>query len=354
MARRKQALERNRQKKLERRKQRERKPNQLAPIATMSRKMAERLDDAYDLLDQRRYAYAEELLRKLDDRRTSYPQVVEALMFLYQSTKDHQGCREAAKRLMVLQPRDPEAQLMYAQESMFCAYATIARLNYERFIERWPEHKHVSKAKYALEILVPETETRLKNSGFPPDGGLELFALHEESLGLLQSGDYLGCAAKCRELLAKVPTFASARNNLAIAYFQSGRAADAVAVVEETRRLIPDNRFAEATLAKLYFFTGRAVDAQPLADDLVANPPTQQDAIVTVLETLALLGRDEDVVSLAEGTTKDQIVDDDSRAIRHHYLAYAKCRLGDEKTAKANWKKCVNGPVPSVSGFLKT
>ncbi|MDA1051185.1 MAG: hypothetical protein O3C40_11990 [Planctomycetota bacterium] len=341
MARRKQALERSRRKKLERREQRDRKPSGLAPIAKMTRKMAERLDDAHDLIHRRDYAEAEELLRRLDDRGTSYPQIVEALMFLYQETRDHASCCAAAKRLTVLQPRDPEALVMYAQESMFCGHATIARLTYERFIERWPEHEHVPKAKHALEILVPETEERIKNFGFPKNDALEWLALHEESLGLLQSGDYLDCAAKCRELLAKVPTFTSARNNLAIAYFQCGRALDAVKVVEETRELNPDNRFAEATLAKLYFLTGRTADGQQIADQIVADPPTYQDSLVAAMEALALLGRDEDIVTLVEGTTDDQIVDDDARAIQHHYLAYAKCRLGDEKVAKTLWKKCL-------------
>lgn len=341
MARRKQIVERNRQKKLERRRQRDRKSHGFAPIATMTRKMTERLELAYDLIQHRDYAKAEELLQKLDNRGTSYPQVVEALMFLYQTTKDHEKCCEAAKRLTILQPRDAEARLMYAQESMFRGHATIARLNYESFIERWPNHEHVTKVKYALEMLVPETEARLKNFGFPLETGLEWLALHEESLGLLQSGDFVGCAAKCRELLAKIPTFASARNNLAIAYFQSGRAPDAVTVVEETRKLSPENRFAQATLAKLYFLTGRTADAQQLADQIVADPPTSQDPLVAALESLALLGRDEDVVALAEDAGDDQIVDGDARAARHHFLAYAKCRLGDETAAKTHWKKCL-------------
>ena len=131
------------------------------------------------------------------------------------------------------------------------------------------------------------------------------------------------------------------RNNLAIAYFQSGRGKVAVAVVEETRQMFPDNRFAEATLAKLYFLTGRAAEAQPLADNIVANPPTGQDAIVTALETLAFLGRDEDVVRLAETVSDEELVDQQSQAIRLHYYAYAKCRLGDPKAAKALWKECL-------------
>ena len=340
MARRKQTLARSKQQKLQCRKQRDRKTRGSTSVVKMSRKMVERLDFAYHLIHNGDYAEAEETLQKLDSGSTSCPQVAEALMFLYQSTQDHERCCAAAKRLAVLHPRDAEAHIMYAQESMFCGRATIARLGYERFIDRWPEHQHITKAKTALEILVPETEDRIKAFGFPKECALEWLAIHEESLALLQNGDYSGCAAKCRELLAKVPTFASARNNLAIAYFQSAHQSDAVAVLEETLELFPDNRFAEAALAKLYFLTGRTEDAQRVADQIVAGPPAYQDAFVATLETLAILGRDEDVVNLAEGATADQIMDDRAQGVRHHYLAYAKCRLGDENAAKVHWKKC--------------
>ncbi len=56
---------------------------------------------------------------------------------------------------------------------------------------------------------------------------------------------------------------------------------------------------------------------------------------------LAYLGRDEDVVKLAEAATDEQVVDDTSQAFHTHYLAYAKCRLGDEQAAKMLWKKCL-------------
>ncbi|MCA9122966.1 MAG: tetratricopeptide repeat protein [Planctomycetaceae bacterium] len=340
MSRRRQAVERTKQEKLKRRQQRVQKFRETVSRTKLSYKMSERLDEAYHLIQDGEFAEAEALLRRLDNRGTSYPQIVEALMFLYQSTQDHERCCEAAKRLTIVTPRDPEAHLMYAQESMYCGRITIAHRGYEQFIERWPEHAHVTKAKTALEFLVPETQERLKNLDLPKERGIELLLLHEESLASLHQGNYSGCVAKCRELLAAHPTFASARNNLAIAYFQSGHESNAVSVLEETLDLLPDNRFAEATLAKLYFLVGQPSDSQRLADRIVADPPTSQDALVAAIETLALLGRDEDVVTVGEGATSDQLLDVDAQAARYHFLAYAKCRLGDEDAAKTLWGKC--------------
>jgi len=340
MSRKKQRVALNKKKKQLRRKKRERQSPRIAP-AKLSRKLAERLDDAYDLIRYGDYDEAEESLQKLDRRGTSYPEVVEALMFLYQTTGDRESCCEAAERLTKLCPRDAEARIMYAQESMFCGRASIALANYQEFIERWPDHPHVSKAKQAIEILVPETERRMKESSFPPENALQWCCLHEESLALLQRGEYADCVAKCKDLLAKAPNFASARNNMAIAYFQRGLAKEAIATVEETRRMLPNNRFAEATLAKLYFLSGRGDDAHQLADQIVDDPPTQQDSIITALEALAFLGRDEDVVRLAETTADEELFDEQGEAMRLHYFAYAKCRLGDKKAAMASWKQCL-------------
>ena len=125
MSRKKQRVALNKQKKQLRRKKRERQSRQLTP-AKLSRKLTERLDDAYDLIRCGDYDEAEESLQKLDRRGTSYPEVVEAQMFLYQTTGDRENCCEAAERLTKLCPRDAEARIMYAQESMYCGRASIA------------------------------------------------------------------------------------------------------------------------------------------------------------------------------------------------------------------------------------
>lgn len=340
MNRKKQRVPINKQKKQLRRKKRERQSRQRAP-AKLSRKLAERLNDAYDLIRCGDYDGAEESLQKLDRRGNSYPEVVEALVFLYQTTGDRENCCDAAERLTKLCPRDADARIMYAQESMFCGRASIALVNYQEFIERWPDHPHVSQAKHTIEILVSETERRMKVSSFPPEYALQCCCLHEESLALLRRGEFANCVAKCKDLLTKAPNFASARNNMAIAYFLDGLSEKAVTVVEETRRMFPDNRFAEATLAKLYFLSGREDDAHQVADQIVDDPPTQEDSIITALEALAFLGRDEDVVHLAESTADEGILGEQSEAFRLHYLAYAKCRLGDKEAAMALWKQCL-------------
>ena len=131
MSRRKKDVARSRQKKQLRRKNREQKNRRESPV-TLSRKLGEQLDDAHDLIRYGKYEEAEQLLQKLDRRGTQYPEVVEALMCLYQETGDHESCCEAAERLTRLRPRDDDARIMFAQESMLCARAPTGASSWRR------------------------------------------------------------------------------------------------------------------------------------------------------------------------------------------------------------------------------
>ena len=275
-----------------------------------------------------------------DQRYDRYPAVVEAQLCLYQTTENHERCCQAADRLAKLTPRDPDARLMYAQESMFCGRVGIALANYRLFLQQWPDHANAQKAKIAIELIEPECEANIQRMGFG-DAGLELLVMHEEALECIQNGRFEDAAEKCLELLRRAPDCISARNNLALAYFQSGNVEKAVHVAEETCRLAPDNRFAEATLGKLRFLSGKEDEANAIADRIVVNPPTEQDPLAAAIELLSFLGRDENIVVLSEAVQDHGMADPRCRAMLLHHLAVAQCRLGDEKAARSSWKKCL-------------
>ena len=132
------------------------------------------------------------------------------------------------------------------------------------------------------------------------DAGLELLILHDESLECIQNARFVEAADKCLELLRRAPDCISARNNLALAYFQTGNIEEAVHVAEETYRLASENRFAEAMLGKLRFLSGKEDEANAIADRIVVNPPTEGDPLAAAIELLSFLGRDENIVVLSE------------------------------------------------------
>lgn len=341
MAKRRKVHDRKRRKKLERRRRRDNQRRSSTPLVrSIPSKLADKIDDFYNLIHVRRLSEAEQLVDRLDKRYGGHPAVVEARLFLYQETEDHERCCQAANRLAKLTPGDPDPRLMYAQESMFCGRVGIALTNYRLFLRRWPDHANAQKAKNAIELVEPECEAKMRDMGFG-DEGLELLVMHEEGLECMQAGRFDRVAEKCLELLKRLPDWIPARNNLALAYFQSGHVEKAVHVAEETYRLAPDNRFAEAALGKLRYLTGQEDEAHDIADRIVVNPPTEQDPLAAAIELLSFLGRDENIVVLSEAAEERGIEDPRCRGMVLHHLAVAQMRLGDEKAARASWKRCL-------------
>lgn len=345
------AKKQNRQKKLERkkRKRRERLSRGGSSSLIKTSKMDLRIDLAHQLIDDGDYEEAEVLVDELIKRKPRNTGVIRAQISLGQAIGDHEAACIAAGRLMLLSPDDPEAVVMYAQESMFCGRASLALVHYRKFLDQWPNHAFAKKVHVAIRVIEPECEKRLadaRKKGFTKlgmdDGGLELFALHEAAVKRLRNEDIQGCVSLCEELLAKEPDFVSARNNLAVCSYQLGDAQAALETVEETCRRFPENRFAEALLAELAFLTGDAERANNIASRFVERPAVTQDALIGQLKVLTFLGRDEDVLLVADVIADVEELDPENEGILSHYRAVALCRTGDEKQARADWKKCLS------------
>ncbi len=340
MAKRHKARERKKHKELQRRRRLDKQRNATPLAKELTPKLAEKVEAVYDLIHNHEFAEAEASLKRLAGRYDRYPAVIEAQVFFYQEVKDHEGCSQAARRLMKLTPRDPDARMIYAQESMFCGRIAIALTNYRLFLQQWPDHANCQKARNAIELVEPECEDKLGNMGFE-EPSLELLVMHEEILECVGQGHFEDAIEKCSRLLKLAPNCIPARNNLALVCFQSGKIEQAVQVAEETCRLAPDNRYAEASLGKLRFLTGREDEANAIADQIVVNPPMQPDPLAAAIELLGFLGRNEDIVILSESVEDDESLDPRCVAMVLHHLAVAQCRLGDEKAGRLSWKKCL-------------
>ncbi|MCO6457848.1 MAG: tetratricopeptide repeat protein [Pirellulaceae bacterium] len=334
--------QRSKQKKLQRKRRREQKQSRNpAPLAHRPpSELTVALNEAYELIDSRDYAQAEQLLTSLSEWHPGSPALVEAQLSLYLATKNHEGAREASGRLARLAPNHPDARLIYAQESMLSGQFAIALANYRLFLERWPDHAQAKAAQDAAALLEPECRVALRDMGVGEED-LGPLILHDESLVCLHLGEFREAAEKCLKLLQLVPGFTSARNNLALAYFHSGKTARAVEVAEETCRGAPDNRYAEALLGKLRFLGGHEAEAHAIADRLVATPPAQPDPLAAAMELLSFLGRDTDVLALFRTVDDLNSIDRRGQANLLHYLAVAQCRLNDEKAARASWRRAL-------------
>jgi tetratricopeptide (TPR) repeat protein len=300
MAKRRHARARKKQQKLDSRrrlkKKRKRNPTMVAKAITP--KLADKVDDAYDLIGAGQFAEAEQLLDRLEKQYHRYQAITEAQLYLYQTSENHECCCQTAKRLANLTPRDPDARLMYAQESMFCGRIGIALTNYQLFLQHWPDHANSQKSKNAIELIEPECEANIQGMGFG-DAGLELLIMHEEVLKLfmakihweatqcatpwvqefvetgteaLKRGDFTLAEKSFNRVLDKEPDNCSAAYNLCVVWLErdgkSGRRR-AQARMEEIHEQFPDYLFAPISLAQFAAMDGDLTRASDLLEPIL-------------------------------------------------------------------------------------
>ncbi len=303
---------------------------------------------ARGLIENREYKKAEEVLLMALPRHPRSAELLDEAVYLYQNMGDRRSLAKYAPRLAQLRPSDPEANLMMAQGYLFIERVALALQAYRAFLERWPTHKHASRAKVALELLEPEVDTRLKAFGLTREQ-LPLLALHDQLLQNVNDGDFEAAAVIGRRLLEAKPQMISARNNLVLALFQLGELTECLKFARESCELFPDNCFANAQLGVLLFLSGSSEEAGLVArrtmnwaqDNLVVSGAAAQDGLTKLCELLCFLGEDEDVLRTAELAAKLEVLSQDAEGSIEHLRAVALLRLGRKAEALRSWEKCL-------------
>jgi len=295
---------------------------------------------SHQLMGDGRYQDAEELLNKERKRRPDSPEILEALVDLYQRTDDHTALARVTPELVRLQPRDPEALLIMAQSYLFCGRSAIALQSYRSFLEKWPTHKYASKAIAAIEMLEPEIARELPTYELA-DSEMHLLVMHDQMMLRMSDHDFNGAIDIAKELLVIKPRLVSVRNNLALCLFHINRMSEALEVAKETMQLFPENRFAEATLGRTLFLLGEFDEANQIADHIATSFAEQQDALAAQAEFLSFLGRDDNIVDLVDFSDSIVEIIPPCRAVLYHYKAVALMRQGHVKEAQAAWKRCL-------------
>ena len=301
------------------------------------REVRNALMEANELMREGQLDEAEKVLLAEQRHRRNSPELLEALIDLYQRTKDHVHLAETARKLVQLQPHDPESQLIMAQGYMFCGRMAMALTAYRAFLEKWPDHKYASKALAAIAILEPELKRTLPTFELT-ESELDLMALHDRILHRVSVSEFDDAIADAKELLARKPMMVSARNNLTLALFQNGQMQEAIQTVRETLQLFPDNRFAEAALGRMLFLSGQFEEADKIARHISDSPADQQDAVAMQAEFLGLMGYDEEILRLVQHAENISSMAPECRGVLNHYKAFALKRLGRDQEAMDCWK----------------
>ncbi|MEL7499007.1 MAG: tetratricopeptide repeat protein [Planctomycetota bacterium] len=351
MARTSQKKQAKKQRKLRQRKikQRQKKLTGLAEryVPDPPAKVARKINEIFDSLEDGDISYGLDLISNLAKSQPNCAAVAETELLINQRLGRNEQACQAAKRLLKLVPKNPEALYSYASTSLSCARASIALVQFKKFLDRFPNHELADKARDSVKVCEQESRRRVsvanEKGGLELDfenGGLKFYARHEESLEQMACYNLSATITLLEQNINQQPAFISSRNNLGICLFHQGDYENAIRASRETCEFAPDNRFAQANLIKFEFLTGNPDKANELAGKMIVDPPTEQDAFTAMVEALSFLGRDEDLIVLSQHL--DQVLpDDDKRAIVLHHFAVANYRLESMDEAMKLWEECL-------------
>lgn len=327
--------------KAKRKKSRRKPSRKKSAPAALPPALYDALIDAEELDRAGRWSEARELLEALHRRHPHRRPVLRALVNTYYELNDMAAYRSASQQLVSLEPDDAELRLALAGSCMVCALPAQALSNFRYFLDRWPDDiraEDVCKTVVRLEIVLEEALTDLELTG---KDALQVAAIHEEMLCLLQAGKTAQVCKTGERLLKLHPNFVPTMNNLSQAYFEEDRPEQAIAMARRVLELAPDNIHALANLVRFLCLLGRPKEAGDCLERLKSSKMDVPDAPVKKAEAMSILGDDRGVVEVVravDGQDLENVMPRD-RALFYHLVAVATLRLGDERDARRYWKR---------------
>jgi tetratricopeptide (TPR) repeat protein len=322
-----------------------RKPQKLRLAPNLSRAALDSLVKAMDLSDEGRREEAREILEKLNCR---YPDRIEILGDLYNQCvqlNDRRGIERSAARLLRLHPDDPGVTLALAGAYVFAGRMALAVKTFQRFIECWPDHDEIDYALDTLPTVRSIAKQRIVEAGFTGDDAFELAELHEESLSLLDQGDYKAARAANERLLSRSPGLELAYNSLSLIAMCENKLEEAMEIAEGVLHRDGRNVHALANMIRFLVMSGQVEKARGYADRLKAIDLPVPDVWIKKAEALSFLGDDSGVLSVLPEVEEEErrFPLPSAAAMVFHFAAVATMRMkpfdhAAEKEAKRHWE----------------
>jgi len=322
-----------------------RKPQKLRLAPNLPRAALDSLVKAMDLSDDGRHEEAREILEKLNCR---YPDRIDILGDLYNQCvflNDQRGIERSAARLLRLHPDDPGVTLALAGAYVYAGRMVLAMRTFQRFIECWPDHDEINYALGTLPTVSSIAKQRIVEADFTGDDAFELAELHEESLSLLDQGDYKAARATIEQILKRRPGLDSAYNNLSLIAMGENKLEEAMEIAEGVLRRDDCNVHALANMIRFLVMSGQPEKARIYADRLKAIDLPIADVWIKKAEALSFLGDDSGVLEILPEVEEEKrrFPLPPAAAMVFHFAAVATLRLrpfdkAAEKEANRLWE----------------
>lgn len=299
------------------------------------------LQEALRLIDREDWIGAQHLLVELNRKSPNLEEILAPLALTHYHLNELPAYLTLCIQLGRLTPDDPENQLALAHAYLMNGRPALARVHFQKFLERWPDHEEAVRAREHLAKLETSLGPILREMDLTGEDAFELAALHEESQILMEAGKYRQGIAKAQELLRRKPNYASSLNNISMMQFSLGELPEAIATAERVRASAPDNFYALGNLVHFLTAAGREAEARAHADRLKRVENNSYDRWIKQAEACAAIGDDAGVLDALQGLEKRGPVDTAIMGFYvYHLAAVASLRLGREDEARAFWRKC--------------
>jgi tetratricopeptide (TPR) repeat protein len=272
---------------------------------------------------------------------------------LYTISNQHAKCVLAALQLLDLEPQLSEEQLILIKRADLCGWTAIALKHGETFLKNSPHSWDARQVAYRIRIWKKQCDLRACELGIAnslsAEQQMEVLQAQDEISMYLAAREFEKAFKKSQELLTIIPNCSLLRDQLAHALFHLGRLSDAISLARESLSRDPNDPFAPAMLGRLLLLSGEVAESHQLADRIASTPSRNSQAITNELIFLSMLGRDQAVAQIGMARKLNEVARY-SHGLFFHLIAVAQYRIGQEKRACVNWRKCAKADFPCDEG----
>ncbi|MGB0388563.1 MAG: tetratricopeptide repeat protein [Ardenticatenaceae bacterium] len=293
------------------------------------------------------YEEALELLLKVKRKYPRHPRVLSALADVNIAMKNWQAVAIYSEQLYPMERGDGRAttlnNLMNAYMKLMLpslAWKTACML-----VADHPDFHLIERAENMAQELKPalfETFGQLdllsERFGADQDAMLAFMVEHDQMRFLAESNQNQEAILHCQRLLAKVPGFIPALNNMSLAYFNEGNLEKAIEVTQEVLVQEADNYHALANLTRYSFLMGQTDVAWSYATELKGVEDDSSQRWLKQAEALSYLGDDEGVIDAYFEAEPDDLL---TSPLFLHLAAAAHYRLEEESKAWQLWQQAL-------------
>ncbi|MBN1922894.1 MAG: tetratricopeptide repeat protein [Anaerolineae bacterium] len=324
------------------RKQRSKQPAPRASTRIPPSLMLQDLDEVTRLRENQQYREADMLLNQLHFRYSNRFEIFAEMAALAQETNNAVKLQYACRRMLELQPKDPESTLGLAHAYLQQDYRALAQRTFQEFLRLAPKHPQADKVREILSLI--ENIVQPESENISAEDVFNLALNHEMVQVLLSEGNYSQAERLCRSVLRQVPDYIPLLNNLSLIYRLQGKLTLAMRTAQRVLELEPDNIHALANQIQYLCLSGRHEEARTYAEPLKNSTRPAWEGWLRKAEAALLLEDHEGALETYrlyhETKTKGAMLPA-AEATLAHFAAVAAATLGDVTEARLLWQEAL-------------